>query len=49
MGVYAEFGSASDGAKPPDIPARPFIGLDDGDRDAFREIALDAIEHRASG
>lgn len=50
--VYAaihQFGSASDGSKPRGIPARPFLGLDDADRDAIREIVLDAIERRARG
>ena len=49
--VYAaihQFGSNPDGSKPRGIPARPYLGLDDGDRDAIREIVLDAIQRRAA-
>ena len=49
--VYAaihQFGSPADGSRPRGIPARPYLGVDDGDRDAIRGIVLDAIERRAS-
>ena len=39
--VYAaihQFGSRRDGSRPRGIPARPYLGIDDGDRDAIRRV-----------
>ena len=44
--VYAaihQFGSRPDGSRPRGIPARPFLGLDDGDRAAVRRIVGRAV------
>lgn len=42
-GAIHQFGSRDGGGRPSGIPPRPYLGLDDADRDAVRDVVLDAL------